>query len=191
MSQREDLLAGARKCLVEKGYQRTTARDIATASGSHLASIGYHFGSKDALMNLAALQAQDEWGDMIVASVRAAVGADPVQRLQIAFEELFASLPRHRELILASVQAYAQAEFAAEIRDALRDATRIARAELTAMLLGRDVGDIDVATADTIGTVVHSLIIGFAVQSLVAPDTLPSGDAAVAALRELVVEHTA
>ncbi|TDC54322.1 TetR family transcriptional regulator [Actinomadura sp. KC345] len=27
-----------------------TARDIAAASGAHLASIGYHFGSKDNLL---------------------------------------------------------------------------------------------------------------------------------------------
>ncbi|MEE2048041.1 helix-turn-helix domain-containing protein, partial [Nocardiopsis tropica] len=57
MSQRDDLLAGARKCLVEKGYGKTTARDIAAASGAHLASIGYHFGSKDNLMNAAVLEA--------------------------------------------------------------------------------------------------------------------------------------
>ncbi|GAA4900745.1 TetR family transcriptional regulator [Streptomonospora salina] len=191
MSQREDLLAGARTCLVEKGYHHTTARDIAAASESHLASIGYHFGSKDALMNRAALQAQSEWGDVIVASVRAAATADPARRLQIALEELFASLPPQRELILASVQAYAQAEFAGGIRDALRDATRLARAELAALLLGRDADGIDTATADTVGAVVHALVVGFAMQSLVAPDALPSGERAAAALRELAIAHTA
>ena len=33
MGNREDLLAGAQRCLYEKGYARTTARDIASASG--------------------------------------------------------------------------------------------------------------------------------------------------------------
>lgn len=191
MNQRDALLAGARKCLVEKGYHRTTARDIAAASESHLASIGYHFGSKDALMNLAALQAQDEWGDMIVAAVRAADGADPGRRLRIALDELFASLPRHREFVLASAQAYAQAGFTGEIRDALREATRVARAELAALLLGRDVEDIDAATADTVGSAVHAWVVGFAMQSLVAPETLPSGEQVCAALRELVAGSTA
>ncbi len=188
MSQRDDLLAGARKCLVEKGYHHTTARDIAAAAQSHLASIGYYFGSKDALMNLAALQAQDEWGDMIAASVRSAVGAGPAQRLEIALTKLITSLPRHRELVVASVQAYAHAEFADEIRDALREATQVARAELAAMLLGREVDDIDKVTADTVGAVVHSLVVGFAVQSLISPEALPSGEQAAAALRELTAE---
>ena len=33
MGNREDLLAGAKKCLYEKGYARTTARDIAPRPG--------------------------------------------------------------------------------------------------------------------------------------------------------------
>ncbi|NHW87893.1 helix-turn-helix transcriptional regulator, partial [Escherichia coli] len=46
MGHRERLLAGARNCLYERGYTRTTARDIVAASDTNLASIGYHFGSK-------------------------------------------------------------------------------------------------------------------------------------------------
>ena len=33
MGNREDLLAAAKRCLYEKGYAHTTARDIAAASG--------------------------------------------------------------------------------------------------------------------------------------------------------------
>src|SRR5687767_6688051 len=55
ISHREDLIEGAIKCLRTKGYARTTARDIAAASGAGLASIGYHFGSKDALLAKALL----------------------------------------------------------------------------------------------------------------------------------------
>src|SRR5690606_38768776 len=51
MGQRQDLLAGAKRCIAEKGYSRTTARDIPAASGANLAAIGYHFGSKEALLN--------------------------------------------------------------------------------------------------------------------------------------------
>ena len=50
MGHREDLLEGAKRCLLEKGYGRTTARDLVQASGTNLASIGYHYGSKDALL---------------------------------------------------------------------------------------------------------------------------------------------
>ncbi|MUL41079.1 TetR/AcrR family transcriptional regulator [Streptomonospora sp. PA3] len=188
MSQREDLLAGARACLVEKGYHRTTARDIAAVSGSHLASIGYHFGSKDALMNLAALQAQNEWGDAIEAAVRAGAGAGPAQRLRIALEELISSLPRHRELVVATMQAYAQAEFDEGIRHALADAGESARRALAAMLLDRDPGDLDAETVAGVGGAVYATVVGLAVQSVLAPESLPTGEQAAAALRTLTCE---
>lgn len=65
MGHREDLLEGAKRCLLEKGYARTTARDIVAASGTNLASIGYHYGSKGALLNLAFLKVTEEWGDVL------------------------------------------------------------------------------------------------------------------------------
>lgn len=62
MGHREDLLEGAKKCLVEKGFVRTTARDIVKASGANLASIGYHYGSKDALLTEAFISLMQELG---------------------------------------------------------------------------------------------------------------------------------
>src|SRR5215472_17197961 len=47
---REDLLAGALECLKTKGWTRTTVRDIAAAAGVNHAAIGYHFGSREALL---------------------------------------------------------------------------------------------------------------------------------------------
>lgn len=61
MGNREALLAGAKRCLLEKGFARTTAREIAAASGVSLAAIGYHFGSKEALLTDALMQAIQEW----------------------------------------------------------------------------------------------------------------------------------
>jgi len=50
MGNREDLLAGALECLKTKGWARTTVRDIAAAAGVNHAAIGYHFGSREALL---------------------------------------------------------------------------------------------------------------------------------------------
>src|SRR3954468_23080055 len=61
ISHREQLLEGAIECLRTKGYARTTARDIAAAANANLASIGYHFGSKEALLNEAILRACEQW----------------------------------------------------------------------------------------------------------------------------------
>jgi AcrR family transcriptional regulator len=62
---REDLLAGARRCLEKRGYARTTARDLVAESGTNLASIGYHFGSKEALLNEAIGASFQEWAERV------------------------------------------------------------------------------------------------------------------------------
>ncbi|MEU6041358.1 TetR/AcrR family transcriptional regulator [Actinomadura sp. NPDC047616] len=185
MGQREDLLAGARACLAEKGYSRTTARDIAAASGAHLASIGYHFGSKDGLMAAAVLQASDEWGDTIEAAVRAAGEASPAERLRVFLAELFAAIPRSRPLLVASVQAYSEAQFSEEVRGPLLEAVGRARAELAAMVLGVDAADVDEDTARGLGSLVHGLVVGYVLQALLSPGTMPTADQVVAALGAL------
>src|SRR5581483_4854381 len=50
-SHRDRLLAAALTCLQDRGYAHTTARDLVAASGTNLRSIGYHFGSKEALLD--------------------------------------------------------------------------------------------------------------------------------------------
>src|SRR5258708_35616589 len=74
MGHREDLLAGAVRCLRQKGYARTTARDIVAASGTNLASIGYHYGSTQALLNAAVFQAMEDFGAEIEQVMRADAG---------------------------------------------------------------------------------------------------------------------
>src|SRR5215469_2225151 len=50
---RTRLLAAARELLRERAYGDITARDLVAASSTNLGSIGYHFGSKEALLTLA------------------------------------------------------------------------------------------------------------------------------------------
>ena len=71
MGHKEDLLAGAKRCLLERGYAGTTARDIVAASHTNLASIGYHFGSKDALLTEAMIELIGEWGKKFEAAAQA------------------------------------------------------------------------------------------------------------------------
>ncbi|MGC2657956.1 MAG: helix-turn-helix domain-containing protein, partial [Bryobacteraceae bacterium] len=61
MGNRDALLLAAKSCLLEKGYLRTTARDIASSAGVSLAAIGYHFSSKEALLTEALLLAFEDW----------------------------------------------------------------------------------------------------------------------------------
>ncbi|MEU2946050.1 TetR/AcrR family transcriptional regulator [Nocardiopsis alba] len=187
MSQREDLLAGAKRCLAEKGYGKTTARDIAAASGAHLASIGYHFGSKDRLMNTAVLEATSEWGDVLTRLVReSSSAAAPEERIRAVLTSLFEAVPAHRDLMVSSVQAFAQVQFDDETRAALADGIEGAREELAALLLGVAPEELDADTVAGLGSMLYNIVTGYVLQYLVSPEHMPTVDQAVAGIRALL-----
>lgn len=61
MGNRDALLDGALRCLLDEGYARTTARDIAAASGTSLAAIGYPFRSTEQLLQEAVAEGFRRW----------------------------------------------------------------------------------------------------------------------------------
>src|SRR5215467_3840299 len=93
MGNREELIAGAKRCLIEKGFARTTARDIASASGVSLAAIGYHFGTKDALMMQALYELIGEWGEELEHALteNAAPARDPARRFESIWDRTIES----------------------------------------------------------------------------------------------------
>jgi AcrR family transcriptional regulator len=185
MGHREDLLAGAKRCIAEKGYAHTTARDIVAASGTNLASIGYHFGSKDALLNAAVIDSFDDWDDAIEAAVRERSSDVPGGRLEAFLSAVVEAIGQHRALVSASVQAFAQSEFAPEVRSQLAEVYEKARQELPATILGVDPAEVDEQTARTVGSLVMALVNGLVLQHLVDAERAPSGADLAAAVRRL------
>ncbi|GAA0676015.1 TetR/AcrR family transcriptional regulator [Kitasatospora atroaurantiaca] len=176
MGNREDLLAGAKRCLFEKGYGRTTARDIASAAGVSLAAIGYHFGSKEALLNSAMLEAVGEWGEAVETAVASAVdsSASPEERFVETWDGVRKTFVEYRGLWSAQYEAIAQIDHAPELKEALGGVQRMARLGLAAMFQGlKEVPDTEDELA--LGTFYQALLAGLAVQWLVAPEQAPSG----------------
>ena len=101
MGNREDLLEGAKRCLYERGYARTTARDIVAASGTNLASIGYHYGSKEALLDAALMAAIEELSELL-----AKLGTDE-KHLPEAWDRVMAEFDAQRPLLIAHAEASA------------------------------------------------------------------------------------
>lgn len=187
MNQKEALLAGAKQCLVQKGYGRTTARDIAEASGAHLGSIGYHYGSKDRLMNQAALELSSEWGDTITQALVQASGSTPRERLATALISISASLPDSRTVQSASLQAFVQALFDDSLYEQIAAGQTHSRRAFAALLAGEEEDtDKDLSEAETaLGALTSALTIGLAVQSLLDPDSLSGAQELTAALQLL------
>src|SRR5256885_16150481 len=116
MGHREDLLTAARSCLEEKGYARTTARDLVAASQTNLASIGYHFGSKEALLNEAIAESFGEWTARMDRLALADEGAEPVERFLTSMRAVMDSFDEIRPFFVACVEALAHAERNDELR---------------------------------------------------------------------------
>lgn len=186
MGNREALLAGAKRCLYEKGYARTTARDIASASGVSLAAIGYHFGSVEALLNAAMIQSIDEWGQQLERDL--AADADryatmaPMERFAAIWTRVVDSLETQRALWVATLEVAAQIERAPEVRAFLADALQQGRMGLAQLFQGID-PVADEHTAWVVGSLYQALMSGIVVQWLADSERTPSGDDLANALR--------
>lgn len=178
MGHREELLDGAAQCLYEKGFGRTTARDVVAASGTNLASIGYHFGSKDALLTEALLRATTAWGEELDRALAKPAGGptDPQRRVEETWSRVVGLFSTQRRLWATHVEALAHAERLPELRAKLAEAQREIREGLA--LTFHTLPD-DPAAADrrvhVLGSVYQALLTGLMVQWMVDPDTAPSG----------------
>lgn len=185
MSNREALLIAAKKCLLEKGYARTTARDIASKAGVSLAAIGYHFASKDALLTEALLMAFGEWDRELQNALRTSVasGETAAERFQATWERVMATFEPHRSLWVANFEIFAQMLAEPQTRELIASNLHKARNGLAAMFLNQDESTITEATSRTMGTFFHVLLSGLVLQWLIDPASAISAKDLTEALR--------
>ncbi len=185
MSHRNELVIAAKRCLQEKGYARTTARDIVAASGTNLASIGYHFGSKDALLIHAMLEAIGDWGQKLGLALQAAptpVGT-PMDRFETIWTAIVDLFAEHRQLWLSNFEVFAQVEHMPAVRVALMSGLEQGRDGLTRMFHGEIT---DERQAWAVGSFYQALITGLMAQWLIDPSHAPTGEDMRIALRTVV-----
>ncbi|MEH0845012.1 TetR/AcrR family transcriptional regulator [Micromonospora sp. CPCC 205711] len=193
MGHRAELLVGAKRCLVEKGYARTTSRDIVAASGTNLASIGYHYGSKEALLNEALISAFQDIGEELAATLVNDVepGAAPIERFEMIWTRIIEQFTTHRQLYRASFEVFAQSDRAPEVRAALATGMQQGRQGLAYLFraLSETGADDDPGTAQAVGSFYQALLTGLMVQWMVDPDHSPDGARITRALRIIAAWH--
>ncbi|MEU2211082.1 TetR/AcrR family transcriptional regulator [Streptomyces hygroscopicus] len=192
MGHREDLLAGAKRCLQEKGWSRTTARDIVAVSGANLASIGYHYGSKDALMREALFAAMSDWADDVERSLEADAATrdgqedDPAERFETRWTRVLELFDRHQAVWRSQLEAILQVQHDPELREAFGRAQPEGRQGLVGILHGIDESEVDEETARVMGSFYMALVSGMVVQMTINPDLVPSAHDLVEAMRRIV-----
>src|SRR5438270_13745955 len=183
MGNREDLLEGAKRCLLEKGYRATTARDIAAAAGVSLAAIGYHFGSKEALMNRAVYEAVGEWSEGFEQALAAAdPDATALERVEMLWTHMVESFQRTRRLWLAQFELIAETDRQPDLRKFFADIQPEAHLGLAEIFHGAD-PQTEEKTALVVGKLYHAILIGVMAQWLIDPATASTGQDLAEALR--------
>ena len=180
MGNREALIDGAKRCLYEKGYTRTTARDIANASGVSLAAIGYHFGSKDSLLRAALFEAMQEWGEDLQRGFAAEDDpeATPAQRFEARWHGVIESFARHRPLWLMQFEMVVQADHVPELRAILAAGVEAGRRGLAEMF----------GTEPEMGAFHQVMLSGVLLQWLINPATAPTAAELTASLKKICAD---
>ncbi|HEY9308977.1 MAG TPA: TetR family transcriptional regulator [Microbacterium sp.] len=191
MGNREDLLAGARQVIMERGVAKATARDIAAAAGVSLAAIGYHFGSKDELISAALTESL---GSGIGDAMEAIVEETASLPLLTGFAALFDRMPEifaaNREALLASLENSVRMTRGDGPSQTLTDATDQAHLGIVEVLRAArpDIGEADLSA---IAKLDFALVQSLGLMWLVSPESLPTGEELARAVAALAAEAPA
>ncbi|NUP21577.1 MAG: TetR/AcrR family transcriptional regulator [Streptomyces sp.] len=192
MGHREDLLEGAKRCLLEKGFVRTTARDIVKESGTNLASIGYHYGSKDALLAQAYVALVEGMGDAFEGDGDGGITAEPgsVERFRQVWSNIIGTMREPGSMWRLSMEIVVMGDQLPEVRDHLAVAQREAGRGLIPLLMGGREEDVPDESADTLGMFYVTLMTGIIAQWTFDPKTAPTAEQLTEGLRQVIEAAT-
>ena len=158
-SNRRQLIEGTLRCLERLPPERITARAITEESGANLASITYHFGSKDDLVTVAIIEGLDRWLVEVERGLAGLRSPTPQAKFRRAGEVIEASRQRHAGLVRNLFAALAKAQHDSRVRQQLAAGFHKTRPAIASLL---DLGD-DQAGEDA-GGLVLALFYGLLLQ---------------------------
>ncbi|MBQ0828007.1 TetR/AcrR family transcriptional regulator [Streptomyces tagetis] len=192
MGHREDLLEGAKRCLLEKGFARTTARDVVRESGTNLASIGYHYGSKDALLARAYVALVEDVGASFLGDGTAPGDTAPgsVERFREVWSHIVDTMREPGSPWRLTMEIVVMGDRMPELRDHLALAQREAGRALVALLMGGAEEEVPGETADTVGLFYVTLMTGLIAQWSFDPAGGPEAGPLAEGLRRVIEAAT-
>jgi AcrR family transcriptional regulator len=184
ISHRDQLITGAIECLRTKGYSRTTARDIANAANANLASIGYHFGSKEALLNEAITRTFEEWTARLGEAAFAGNDESPLGQMAASWVAMLSSFEELRPVLVGLVEAVGQSAWSDELRQELAAHYKTVRTQVASMVqtsLGETAEQAGI-DAKVVASFLIAVCDGLVLQWLLDPAEIPTGDELISSL---------
>jgi len=184
------LLEAAKQLIREQGYAGTSVRDLAAASGTNLAAVNYHYGSREKLLNQAVLESFLEWTDSVVEQdaqvTRTDPAAGPLEHLAAGARPTIEAFPERLPLFVVFLEALLQAQRAPELREQLAahyaEQRRRAGEMVSAAMGAQTPPD---RRLEVVASFMIAVTDGLMVQALLDPEAAPSGDELAAFYEEL------
>jgi AcrR family transcriptional regulator len=162
------LLEAAKRLVAERGYGGTSVRDLAAASGTNLAAVSYHFGSREELLNRAVLESFLDWTDRF---------APPLIRMSECARSILDDFPDAQPLFAAFLEALLQARRSPTLQARLAEHYCEQRRRVAAVLTGQEQDDAaPTRTVEILASLLIAVVDGLLLQSLLDPTAIPSGD---------------
>ncbi|WP_031106631.1 TetR/AcrR family transcriptional regulator [Streptomyces sp. NRRL S-146] len=186
MGHREDLLEGAKRCLLAKGFLRTTARDIVKESGTNLASIGYHYGSKDALLAQAYVEMVEGMSDAFEGGGELRGEPGSVERFAEVWANIIGTMRDPGSMWRLSMEIVAMGDQLPEVREHLARAQREGARGIVTLFHGGPEEDVTDEQVDTLGYFYLTLMMGLMAQWTFDPKSAPEAGQLAAGLRQVI-----
>ncbi len=171
---RTRLLQAARTLLREREYGNISARDLVAASDTNLGSIGYHFGSKEALLNEAIGLALEDWAQAIGDAIRVDAGGGLPALMAGSMRAVLDEHESMRPYYLAFIEALARSARSPALREQLAAHYRRQRDRVAGWILeALGEGTLEREDARHLASLLLATADGMLIQSFVDPDDAP------------------
>lgn len=184
------LLEAAKQLIGERGYTGTSVRELAAVSGTNLAAVNYHFGSREKLLNQAILQSFLEWTDSIGQAHRDHTPTDPnagpLEHMAAGARTALAEFPQRLPLFATFLEALLQGRRSPELQHQLAEHYAEQRRRLAAIVTtgAREPMRPD-RRLEVIASFLLATVDGLLLQSMLDPEAVPTGDELAGLYEEL------
>jgi AcrR family transcriptional regulator len=173
---RSALLEAAKRLVFERGYARTSVRDLVSEADANLGAVNYHFGSRENLLNQAMFEFFLEWSES-VGQVEVAPGAGPIEQLAERARAMVDGISSAQPLFVVFLEGLLQSRHSPALRRELAEHYARQRAQASERI--RDSpggGEMAPRTVEVVASYMLAVADGFQIQALIDPDSVPSGD---------------